>query len=172
VTGASHAELRFLTVQNTGGNTYAVGIYNNSASPRLTHVTVSAAGGATANFGVYNYNASPTIQDTSISAVGGSYVAGVYNYQSSPALRNTLLSATGGTTTNDGVYNTRWTGSYTVHINHSQITGSGRTVYNGAGYTTRVGISQLDGGAVVNSGALTCAGVYDENYTFYPSTCP
>jgi len=172
LTGASHAELRFLTVQNTGGNTYAVGIYNNSASPRLTHVTVSVAGGTSANFGVYNHNASPTIQDTSISAVGGSYVAGVYNYQSSPALRNAILSAAGGTTTNDGVYNTRWTGSYDVWITHSQITGSGRTVYNGAGYTTRVGMSQLDGGTVVNNGALTCAGVYDESYTFYASTCP
>ncbi len=39
----------------------------------------------------------------------------------------------------------------------------------------RVGASQLDGPPVYNdpsSTALTCAGLYDEDYAFYASTCP
>ena len=34
VIGADNAELRFLTVENTGGDTYAIAINNSSASPR------------------------------------------------------------------------------------------------------------------------------------------
>jgi hypothetical protein len=30
----------------------------------------------------------------------------------------------------------------------------------------------LYGGPVQNDGTLTCAGVYDENYTFFASACP
>ena len=45
VQGANNAEIRFLTVQNTGGGTYAVAIYNDSASPKITNVTASASGG-------------------------------------------------------------------------------------------------------------------------------
>ena len=58
VMGASNAELRFLTVENTGGYTYAVAIYNSSASLRLTHVTANASGGIADNFGLLNLSAS------------------------------------------------------------------------------------------------------------------
>jgi hypothetical protein len=48
------------------------------------------------------------------------------------------------------------------------------TICNDTGFTTRVGASLLDGGAVYNpgGGTLTCAGMYDENYVFCASTCP
>jgi hypothetical protein len=57
-------------------------------------------------------------------------------------------------------------------INNSVIIGSTNTIYNGTSTTTRVGNTKLAGGAVSNSGTLTCAGVYDENYTFSTDTCP
>ena len=47
VVGASSAELRFLTVENTGGNSYAVAIFNNTVSPSLLHVTATAFGAST-----------------------------------------------------------------------------------------------------------------------------
>ena len=53
VVGANDAELRWLTVENTGGESFAIAIYNASASPRLTHLTASASGGAN-TYGVYN----------------------------------------------------------------------------------------------------------------------
>jgi hypothetical protein len=45
VIGASNAELRFLTVENTGGGTFNAAVIINSASPKLTHVTLSASTG-------------------------------------------------------------------------------------------------------------------------------
>jgi len=85
-------------------------------------------------------------------------------------MTNVTATASGGTTSH-GVYNTS---SGTVKINHSVISGTTNTIYNGSGVTTRVGNTQLAGGGVVNvsGGTLTCAGVYDENYTFYASSCP
>ena len=44
VVGADNAELHFLTVENTGGNTEAIAIRNLSAAPRLTFVTAIASG--------------------------------------------------------------------------------------------------------------------------------
>jgi hypothetical protein len=45
VIGASNAELRFLTVENSGGGIFNVAVVVNSASPNLTHVTVKASAG-------------------------------------------------------------------------------------------------------------------------------
>lgn len=225
VIGASNAELRFLTVENTGGNTYATAIYNSSASPHLTHVTATASGGTAYNYGVSNSSSSPTMTDVSVTASGGSGDTGVWNSSSSltmtnvtilalngssgnvgvanrssstvtmmnvtvnafggtgasgidnssssATIHNSLISASGGTTSNFGVSNTASTGVYTVTVDNSQIVGSGRTIYNDSHFTTRVGASKLDGGTVfVNGGTITCAGVYDESYVFYASTCP
>ena len=145
VTGANNAELRFLTVRNTGGVSAAVAIFNNFASPWLTHVTATASGG-TNSYGVYNAASSPTIQNSTVRASGGTNSYGIYN------------SASGGL--------------HTVKVNNCQVTGSTNTIRNDTEFTVRIGASQLDGGAVTGGGTVTCAGIYDEAYTFYASTCP
>jgi hypothetical protein len=94
----------------------------------------------------------------------------VFNYSASAVIQNSVIRASGGTY-NYGIYNYEGD-AYAVKVNNSQVTGSTNTIYNESGFTTRVGASSLDGGAVSNGGTLTCAGVYDENYTFYASTCP
>jgi hypothetical protein len=195
INGASNAELRFLTVENTGTGGNAVALVNSSASPSILHVTASvlvgtanyavcnissspamtnvtatASGGTVNNYGVYNNSSSPVMTNVTArgSGVGTSLNLGVYNIASSPVMTNVTATASGGTD-NRGVFNSI---SGTVKINHSVIKGIIYTIYNGSGVTTRVGNTQLDGGAVHNDGTLTCAGVYDENYTFYTSTCP
>ena len=285
VVGADHAELRALTVENTGGNTYAVAIYDHSASPRITRVTAIAAGasdggqtygvlnassspamtdvtvtsgsqggleqvqsygvyndasspqmthvaatalgvvsgngGADECYGVYNGNSSsPGMTDVTASATGtDSY--GVYNDASSPVMAGVTARATGiasygvynrasapdmndvritisglwgygvyndssTLTLNEvtiaaqpefgdfyGIYNRADSGSYEVRVNHSRIASSLNTIHNDAEFTTLVGASLLDGGGVLaNGGTVTCAGVYDENYTFGTNTCP
>jgi hypothetical protein len=167
VRGAINAEIRFLAVRNTGGGSFAIAIYNQNASPKITNVTASASGG-TSNYGVYSVSFSPTMTNMTVSASGGTNNFGVFNNSSSPTMTNMTASALGGTF-NSGVYS--WN-TGTIRIHHSVIKGTMHTVFNGPGTTTFVGNTQLDGGAVSNSGTLTCAGVYDENYTFYPSTCP
>ncbi len=143
INGASNAELRFLTVENTGAGGITSALVNSSASPSILHVTASVLGG-TAGYAVCNMS-------------------------SSPVMTNVTATASEGTNNNYGVYNTS---SGTVKINHSVIKGTTFTINNGAGVTTMVGNTQLDGGPVNNTGTLTCAGVYDENYTFYASSCP
>jgi hypothetical protein len=97
------------------------------------------------DYGIYNNNASVTVQYSQVNALGG-----------------------GG---NYGIYNVGASGAYTVIVRDSQITGSAATLRNDTANTLRVAVSQLSGGATSGSG-ITCAGVYDENYTFSASTCP
>jgi len=251
--GANDAELRFLTVENTGGTSYAIAIYDNSgAAPRLTHVTASASGGTynygvanstssprmtdvsasasggsvsygvfnistssprmtdvsasasggTDNRGVYNNSSSPTMTNVTASASGGTYSYGVFNFSSSsptmtgvsasasggttsnygvyndsssPTINNSLISASGGTSGNYGITNSANGGTYTVRVNNSQISGSSNTIVNDTEFTTRVGASQLSGGAAFNpiGGTVSCVGVYDENYASAGyTTCP
>ena len=70
VRGANNVELRFLTVENTGGYYYAKGISNVFVSPRITHVSVIAQGGIL-NCGIYNHDSSPKISNVIATAQGG-----------------------------------------------------------------------------------------------------
>lgn len=97
VVGANHAELRSLTVQNTGGNAYAIAIYNFHTSPHLTHVTASVSGGLTSVHGVYNSFSSPVMTDMVTSGSGGYWCNGVTNLNSSPIMTDLVASCSGGT---------------------------------------------------------------------------
>jgi hypothetical protein len=83
VNGANNAELRFLTVRNTG-TLCAYGIYNNGTSPRLTNVTVESESRA-----VGNYDASPTMTNVTATATASTVVV---NNISSPTIRNSRFS--------------------------------------------------------------------------------
>jgi len=157
---------------SASGGTSNYGVDNYSSSPTMTDVTASASGGTDYNLGVFNYwGASPTMTNVSASASGGISSYGVYNYTSSPTINNSNISASGGIN-NYGIYNFATSGFYTALVNNSQVSGTTDTIYNDPNFTTRVGASQLSGGAVAGAGTLTCAGVYDEVYAFYASTCP
>jgi hypothetical protein len=96
VIGADHAELRFLTTENTIiGVDFKAAILNSSASPSLIHVTVTTSGGSN-NYGVYNYNSSPTMTNVTVLATGGTSNKGLYNVTSSPAMTNVTTTASGG----------------------------------------------------------------------------
>jgi hypothetical protein len=155
---------------SASGGTTSTGVNNAIlSSATMTNVTASASGG-TNNYGVNNFS-SATMTNVTASASGGTNSTGVNNASSSTSatMTNVTASASGGTT-NVGVNNG---GSGTIRINHSVIKGSTHTVLNGSEATTYVGNTQLDGGPTSSGGGiLTCAGVYDETYTFYASTCP
>jgi len=168
--GASNAEVRFLTVENTGGNNQAIAILSYGTSLRLTHVTATARGG-TSNVGVEYVYSSPTMTSVSASGSGGTFSYGVVNKWTSSVIRDSVLSASGGTY-NIGLHNSSDSYTYTVTVRNSQVTGSTNTIFNDSEYTTLVAATLLDGGAVSNTGTLTCAGVYDEAYVIYASTCP
>jgi hypothetical protein len=194
VVGASNAELRSLTVENTGGgNNYGVAIFNSNTSPSLLNITATASG-AGGNFGIRNIGSSSSINNVTVTASGGSNNRGVFNIGSSPSMNNVTVTASGGYNDNTGMDNENnsspsinnvtvtasggssnsdlgiFNGSSSLTVNNSIITGSTKSILSNSDGTVKVGASQLGGGPV--AGPVTCAGVYDENYIFYPSTCP
>lgn len=148
--GADGAELRFLTVQNTGGPALplAIAIYNNGAALRMTHVTAEAVG----------------------NGAGAAYA--VYNRESSPVLIDSVANASGATA-NGGIRNAADGNMFTITIDNSRISGTTNSIVNDAEFTTFVGSSRISGGPVITgSGVVKCAGVYDEDYDFFASSCP
>ena len=145
---------------------------NKSSSPTMTNVVANASGGRDTNIGVSNEFSSPVMTNITATASGwGAANYGVYNYRSSPTIQNSTISGNDGTD-NYGIFNDATSGVYTVTVNNSQITGGTNTIRNDAEFTTLIGASKLEGGGVGGSGAITCAGVYNEAYVFYASTCP
>lgn len=105
--GASDAELRDLTVENTGDAEYAVAIFNGYDSPRITRVTAIAAGGGR-SYGVRNYSSSsPVMTDVTATASGKLGAIGVANVTScAPVMTRVTAEANGDADSdNYGVYN-------------------------------------------------------------------
>jgi hypothetical protein len=131
------AEIRHLTINNTGGDTASIGVYTNGVvdgSVSMTNVTVTATGG-TNNRGVHNVSSSPSMMNVTATATGTTgNTAAVFNGTSaSPSMMNVTATATGGTTAT-GVYNgtsspsmMNVTATATGATNNS---GNGRAVFN------------------------------------------
>ncbi|MBI5196464.1 MAG: hypothetical protein HZA10_09090 [Nitrospirae bacterium] len=198
VMGSSNAELRFLTIQvvnlGTGQN---AAIVNYQTSPRISNVTVIT----TAQFGILNSYSNAILTNVTIEGIGTS-TGVFNMYSGSPIMRNLTINAAVGVAIQQecspvmeniiisgghtGIYNygtlimrnvaidatyagvENFSGS-TAKINNSMIKGSSFAINSGAGATAYVGSTMLDGQV---TGNVTCAGVYDENYAFYPNTCP
>jgi hypothetical protein len=154
VTGANNAEMRFLTVRNTGAVNGKIAISIGAASPRLTHLTAQSTGdGGNNNFGLCINNSSPTMTDVMVTASGQTGVNyGVWGDQSNITIKQSKITGSGGTFANL---------SHALRVQH--------------GATANVALTQLVGGALGETGTgavVRCAGVYDQNFAFFASTCP
>jgi len=151
------------------GGTNSVAVYGASSSTlTLTRVTATASG-ATTGFGVNGFSGSSLVlTDVTVSVSGATNSYGVYNNTSGSAvMTNVTVSAT-GSSNGYGLFNTA---SSAGSIGHSVVSGSTNAIYNPSGSTVNVANTRLDG-SVTGTGTATCAGVYDDAYTFYASTCP
>jgi hypothetical protein len=171
VKGASNAEIRFLSVQNTGGETYAIAISNYLESPKITNVTARASGGTTESIGIeidHSQDAALTARNVTVMVSGTATNKGISNIDSNPTLININIKSSGGSA-NYGVYDSNDIGSANaLKIEHSIISGSTASVFSQR-VKAKIGNSRLEGGSAVN---CTCAGVYDQSFTFYPNLCP
>ena len=163
--GAITAEIRHLTINNTGGsNNMSVGVYTNGYSTdgvvTINNVTATAivtVGGETTSLGVYNKSSSPTMTNVTATATGGTFNRGVSNQSlSSPSMNNVTATATGGAN-NYGVINI----SSSPTIRNSSITGTTNSIFNDSS-TAQVAVSMLDG--LRDGGGIFCVGVYDESF--------
>lgn len=105
LSGSNHATLSSLTIENTGGSTHSIALYNNSASPTVSNVTASASG-ATFNYGVYNLSSSSVMTDVTAVATGGAVNYGVLNFGSSPEMTGVAATVSRGSSQNHAVFNT------------------------------------------------------------------
>ncbi len=134
VRGANDAELRFLTVRHAGNGNCAIAIYNDSASPLLTHVRAeSSRSGGDTSIGVLNRHSNPTMTNVTATASGviGDFYA-VSNNESSPT------------------------------ITHSRLTGSSAALSHNGG-TAKIALTQLSGSIRRSAGTLQCFDNYDGN---------
>jgi len=174
------ATMNNVTSIASGGQT-STGVLNSVCSPTMNNVTATGSGASDANYGVHNSAVdtpfSPILNNVIATASGGITAAGLYNSglgngTESPIIQHSVFSASGGTS-NYGMYNDATFSPNTVRVDDSTLMGSTNSIRNDNNFTVRVGSSKLDGGAVLpNGGIITCAGVHDEVYTFFPSTCP
>ncbi len=151
----------------------SIGVWNDNSAPTMTDVYIYASDG-TQNYGVMNINNSaPTMTNVDVTAtMGTDYCAGVRNTDSGATIRHSVISSI-ECMDNYGVLNDASSGLYTVVIQNSQVSAYPYTIQNNTGYTTNIGASQLEWGTVnIVGGSVVCAGCYDQDYTFYPSTCP
>lgn len=106
VNGSNNAELRSLTVNNSGTEYTAIAILNSLGSPKLRNVTAKASG-TNICVGVSNYNASAvTMTDVTVIVTGtGATNFGIENSYSSTIMTRVDASVTGATTKNIAVSN-------------------------------------------------------------------
>ncbi len=180
-----------ITVTATGGSTY--GISNNGlSSPRIrrTEINVTNSGSGTTT-GIFWDGLGVTVELREVRVdVSGTNIAYGVQQQGVGGIVLTIedstfnartAASTSGIRMDSGnlfVSQSRIRGlgaggyginasSATAAVDHSELAGDLATA---EGIVGQIGATLLDGGPV--SGTVTCAGVYDENYTFYPSTCP
>jgi hypothetical protein len=165
-----------VTARASGGHN-SLGIYVGYSDAALTNVVAIGRDGTSSSTGVHldsnGIFTQTLVNVTAVGRGGGVTNYGVKHYSVNATLNNCTLLARGGAT-DYGFYTSGGVASgYEVRINNSQITAASHTLRGHADTTILTGASHLDGGPVdANLGTVACAGVYDEDYAFYASTCP
>jgi hypothetical protein len=164
-------------VATASGGSIAQGVTNwDCPKLTITNLVATASDGTSSSNGLANVDSTVMVNNSTITARGaGMYPnAAVKNVQSSCHLNNSTLDASGGSLS-IGIDLLADTANYRVHVNNSQISVplAFPTLRTDDEFTIRIGASQLAGGDIDNQGGdLKCAGVYDEAFDFYASTCP
>lgn len=154
------------TATASGGD-LAVGLAVGSTSELApTSVIVTrgtfTASAATVTSGLQVSSADADLELVTLSGAEGLTIISSFGYNNVHASR---LTSTGPVTV------TRTGGDLDVTISQSRVVATGAAVTAaGLPVDIRVAATQLWGGAP--STAATCAGVWDETWVFYPSTCP
>jgi hypothetical protein len=96
--GANNAEVRFLSIENTGGSGNTIAFRNHGTSPTITHATLTSVGAAFRVVGICNESgSSPRMTDVTVTAVGTAAsltATGLANYAAcSPSLKNVTITA-------------------------------------------------------------------------------
>lgn len=154
-------------VTDAGTSGSKIGIWTEDAGcpKELTDVEINVSGGANA-YGIQeassNIACTLNIRSSSIN-VSSSTAYGIYAQSALTVdILGSKIKASGSTSY--GLYSTSTNTPF--RVKDSEIAGATATVDV---FDSNIAGTMLDGGA---ASANACAGVYDESYTFYASTCP
>jgi hypothetical protein len=156
------------TVASTSGTAYGIYLQSGNADEvEVANVTATATGlPDQVSYGLYLNRGVPTV-------VGATLAGDVALFYESAD--TTGLHIVGSTLDGDEAAIRTYTqySPYPVTVEHSLLHGAVDVIQiTGNPATVRVAGSRLAGGAITGPAGATCAGVWDESYTFYPSTCP
>jgi autotransporter family porin len=147
------------------------GVFASTSPLTITQTIIDVTDNSSSNRGLQVQTTSALLKGVSISAHATTDNRAIQVQDASLAMHNSAIEAVNGSS-NLGVFNTASGGSYTVTIHNSQITAVS-PLLNDAEFTTYIGATYLNGNAVApGGGTVTCAGVYDEAFVFYASSCP
>jgi len=185
VSGADNSEIRFITVENTGGGTFAYALSMINAGARVTNVTAIASG-ANENVGVdceatnaaiftnvtaiassgiaalgfYIDTASPTLINVNSTASDSALNLGIdMNVSSSPIMTNVTAVALRGAK-NHGLH---INGASSPTISNIRIIASGGTSENYAVYNINAS-SPVINNMIADVSGVNSHGVYTKNY--------
>ncbi len=184
VMGSSNVDLYDVRLDAVGnGNNF--GLYALNGFIKIdggSNISAQSADAPNANYGIYIFApGSLDLRSSDVTAIFGEsyglWLDSVGTTLNPVRIRASSLVAqnppTGATTYGIGV-TAGGTDSRAVEVQNSRIEGFTDPIHgddNGVdNYTFRVAASQIEGTAM--TGSITCAGVYDEAYTFFASTCP
>jgi hypothetical protein len=153
VAGVPNAEIRFLTVENTGGGNYAIALSTGGAGSgpaQITNVTLIASGGLIETDAAKNVAPSYFTNVTAIATNSGSaFVTGLYNMVSVTTY-NVQVSVSSSTTNSNATGIFEWISASSL-LNNVSITVSGGTIATGIGTT---GGSTTVMNAIVNASGV------------------
>ena len=154
---SSNATLSNLTIKNTGGSTYSIGIYSDAwRSCSLENITITAMGTAK-NYGIYNRYGLNKITNVSIMVSGGNTGIGIFN---STPVRQTIISDVkidvGVTEYSTGIVND----GASPTMNNVTITATGNSYSCGVFSTGSVSSPTMVNSSVTASGEAEAEHVY------------
>jgi hypothetical protein len=189
VAGADNAEIRFITVENIGGGTFAFGILSLNSSPKITNVTAIASGadeqlgiscevncssvmtnvtaivsGGIAALGFYiDDGASPTLMNAKAVATDSALNLGFdLNNNASPIMANVTAIALRGTKSHGFHFN----GASSPTLTNVTAIASGGTTENYAIYNINSS-SPLITNMTADASGVNSYGVYTKNFAAY-----
>jgi hypothetical protein len=147
--------------QNTGLNSV-----DNMTLGHVRDVQITASGSTAYGIRLAINGEALRLTNSTIAVQGATSYGIFYSGDGSIHVEQSQIRATGTTS-----YGVRTGNATEVTIDHSQIAGETFTVFGSI--VARIGASRLDGGPVDATGGATCAGVYDESFTFFAGPgCP
>ena len=159
ISGASYSALSSLTVENNGGSTYSIALYNSHVNYATVSNVTARANNGTQSRAVFNENAYITMTNITTHVVNGVTQIGVHNTDTSIVKITNLYAYTYGGTNNFGVYNVASGGCWLTDVTTNVYGGvNNYGVYNNSSNIRMTGVHAEGIGGTGNN-----YGVYNDS---------